>query len=124
MIKKLEHVGIVVSDIEKSISFYQEVFDLLLRHREYLNDTVELAFLHHPSQPDMEIELISGKIVEHNEGKVHHIAFRVENLEEELLRLKELGVELTDENPRVVMRYVKIAFLKGPDGEILELVER
>jgi lactoylglutathione lyase len=77
-----------------------------------------------PSQPDMEVELVSGRAVEHREGKVHHIAFRVENIEEELLRLKEKRIELTDEKPRVVMGNVKIAFLKGPDGEILELVER
>lgn len=124
MIKRLEHVGILVTDMEKSLSFYQEVFDLVLRHREHLNDTVELAFLHHPSQADMEVELVSGRTVEHSEGKVHHVAFRVENIEDELLRLKELGIALVDEKPRVVMESVKIAFLKGPDGEILELVER
>jgi lactoylglutathione lyase len=124
VIKKLEHIGIMVTDMEKSLAFYQEVFGLVLRHREHLNETVELAFIHHPTQPDMEVELVSGKKVDHNEGKVHHVAFRVENMEEELLRLKDLGVELTDEESRVVMGNVKIAFLKGPDGEILELVER
>lgn len=124
MIKKLEHVGIIVTDMDKSLAFYQKVFNLVLRHREQLNNTVELAFLHHPTQPDVEVELISGKIAEHVEGKVHHVAFRVENIEDELLRLKALGVELTDEKPRLVMGDVKIAFLKGPDGEILELVER
>jgi lactoylglutathione lyase len=124
VIKKLEHVGIIVTDMDKSLAFYQKVFNLVLRHRKQLNNTVELAFLHHPSQTDVEVELISGKIAEHVEGKVHHVAFRVENIEDELLRLKALGVELTDEKPRLVMGDVKIAFLKGPDGEILELVER
>ena len=121
---KLEHVGVMVSDMEKSLQFYQEVFGLILRRREKLSEQIELAFLHHPDQPNMELELISGRQIHTQDGLVHHIAFRVENISEELIRLKNLGVNLTDESPRTVMDNVKIAFLRGPDGEILELVER
>lgn len=124
MINKLEHVGIMITDMDTSLAFYTSVFGFVLRHREKLNETIELAFLHHPGQPDMEIELVSGRNIEHIEGRVHHIAFRVSNIEEELIRLKGMEVELMDQEPRLVMGNVKIAFLKGPDGEVLELVER
>jgi lactoylglutathione lyase len=53
------------------------------------------------------------------------LAFTVDNIESELVRLKESGVHLLDEKPRSVLRdTVKIAFFNGPNGEKLELVER
>jgi lactoylglutathione lyase len=58
------------------------------------------------------------------EGIVNHLAFSVENVEEEMTRLKQLGVEFDNDIPRVVLGGVKIAFFTGPDGEVLELVER
>ncbi len=121
---KMEHVGIMVNDMDESLAFYQNILGLELRNREWLNDTVELAFLFFPEQPSVEIELVYGGKVE-NEGIVNHLAFTVENIEAELVRLKEAGVKLVDEEPRGILNdTVKIAFFQGPNGEKLELVER
>lgn len=43
---------------------------------------------------------------------------------EEIERLKRLGVSFLNDLPRVVLGEVKIAFFTGPDGEVLELVQR
>ena len=121
---KMEHVGIMVNDMDESLAFYQNVLGLKLRNREWLNDTVELAFLYFPEQPSVEIELVFGVQVE-NEGIVNHLAFTVEDIEAELVRFKEAGVKLIDEEPRSILKdNVKIAFFSGPNGEKLELVER
>jgi lactoylglutathione lyase len=121
---KMEHVGIMVNDMDESLAFYQNILGLELRNREWLNDTIELAFLFFPEQPSVEVELIYGGPVE-NEGIVNHLAFRVENIEAELARFKEAGVKLVDEEPRSILNgTVKIAFFQGPNGEKLELVER
>jgi len=121
---KIEHVGIMVKDMDESLAFYQNILGLQLRNRQWLNDTVELAFLFFPEQPSAEVELVSGGAVE-NEGIVNHLAFTVENIESELVRLKEAGVKLVDEEPQSILNdTVKIAFFKGPNGEKLELVER
>ena len=121
---KMEHVGIMVNDMDESLAFYQNILGLELRNREWLNDTIELAFLFFPEQPSVEVELIYGGPVE-NEGIVNHLAFRVENIESELVRFKEAGVKLVDEEPRSILNgTVKIAFFQGPNGEKLELVER
>jgi lactoylglutathione lyase len=121
---KMEHVGIMVNDMDESLAFYQNILGLELRNREWLNDTVELAFLFFPEQPSVEVELVYGGRVE-NEGIVNHLAFRVENIEAELVRFKEAGVKLVDEEPRSILNgTVKIAFFQGPNGEKLELVER
>ncbi|UOF92430.1 VOC family protein [Fodinisporobacter ferrooxydans] len=124
MIKRFEHVGILVSDMERSLAFYKEVFGLQLRLRAALNEQVELAFLYHPDQPDFEVELIGGKAMDAKEGFVNHLAVRVENIDAAMERLKQLGVKMRDEVPRVILNRVKIAFFEGPDGEALELVER
>ncbi|MBS4176636.1 VOC family protein [Lederbergia citrea] len=120
----MEHVGIMVNDMEESLTFYQNILGLKLRNREWLNDTVELAFLYFPEQPSVEIELVFGVQVE-NEGIVNHLAFTVNDIEAELIRFKEAGVKLIDEEPRSILNdNVKIAFFHGPNGEKLELVER
>jgi lactoylglutathione lyase len=41
---KMEHVGIMVKDMDESLAFYQNILGLELRNREWLNETVELAF--------------------------------------------------------------------------------
>lgn len=125
MIKGLEHVGIRVRDMERSLQFYQEVLGLQLRSREKINEKVELAFLFHPNQPDMEVELIQGEEDGRmSTGRVHHLAFLVENMEDALAKLKGAGVKLEHEEPQVVLGNIKIAFFEGPDGEVLELMER
>jgi lactoylglutathione lyase len=124
MILRAEHVGINVSDMEKSLRFYGDIFGFKVRRRSKLADTVELAFMAHPGEPDFEIELIAGPVMEHDEGKVNHLAFRVSNMEETVQQLREKGVQFDTPEPRTVLGDVKIIFFKGPDGEKLELVER
>ncbi|WP_026677386.1 VOC family protein [Fictibacillus gelatini] len=125
MIKKLEHTGIMVSDMDRSLDFYQNVLGLKLRLREALNDEVELAFLAFPGEDAVEVELIGGRGVGEQEGRVNHLAFSVDNIEAELERLASFRVKLVDESPRSILNgTVKIAFFEGPDGEKLELVER
>lgn len=123
MIKHMEHTGIVVSDMERSLAFYQDILGLTLRRRAFVNDDVELAFLYFPNHPQTEVELIC-RPMEPSEGLVNHLAFRVDDIEAELSRLRELGVTLSDETHIVILGDVKIAFFEGPDGEKLELVER
>ncbi|WP_077567444.1 VOC family protein [Paenibacillus ihbetae] len=69
---KIEHVGIMVNDMNEYLAFYQNILGLKLRKREWLNETVELAFLFFPEQPSVEIELVHGGPVE-NEEIVNHL---------------------------------------------------
>lgn len=111
--------------MDESLAFYQNILGLELRHREWISDSVELAFLFFPEQPSVEVELVYGGGPVENQGIVNHLAFTVENIEAELVRFKEAGVKLVDEEPRSVLGgTVKIAFFQGPNGEKLELVER
>lgn len=81
--KKIEHVGIMVKQLETSIAFYEQVAGLKLRGiQPHANGVIRLAFLSHPDAPDIELELIEG----YNaglpaEGKVHHVAFTADDIE-------------------------------------------
>ena len=67
-----------------------------------------------------------AKFLEKKGPGVHHIAFRVENIEEALAELKEKGIRLIDEKPRKGAGGAKIAFLhpKATNGVLGELCER
>jgi len=121
MLQKVEHIGIQVRDLDRSIKFYTEVLGLTLRRRVRLNQTTELAFM---LVGDSELELVckSTEYTYAKEGIVNHLAFRVEDVAAVLERLRAHGVELIHQQPVVLDKLgSRIAFFWGPDGEKLEL---
>jgi methylmalonyl-CoA/ethylmalonyl-CoA epimerase len=67
-----------------------------------------------------------AKFLEKKGQGFHHVAFRVENIEEALEELKEKGIKLIDEKPRKGAGGARIAFLhpKATNGVLVELCER
>ena len=69
-----------------------------------------------------------GKYLESNEGKprVHHIAFQVDNLESAMEEVRQKGIRLIDEKPRIGAGGVRIAFIhpKASSGVLTELCEQ
>jgi lactoylglutathione lyase len=124
-VKKIEHVGVMVKDLETSIAFYRDVVGLELRGMlVHTNPEITLAFLGFPGTNETELELIHG----YNdslpaEGKVHHIAFTVDDLDGEIERLKKLGIAFIDENVTTLPNGSRYIFFRGPDGEWLEFFE-
>ncbi|MFC0189236.1 VOC family protein [Fictibacillus aquaticus] len=123
MIKGLEHTGIMVSSMEKSLDFYCGILGLELIDRyEHPIVGVDLAFLGKDGK--VLVELIAGYPVEvHTEGKVHHLAFTVDGISEKLEQLKSHGVTLKDEQP-IELPTGYYFFFYGPDGEYLEFFEQ
>ncbi|TDT50311.1 methylmalonyl-CoA epimerase [Fonticella tunisiensis] len=132
MIHKIDHIGIAAESIEKSLKFYSEQLQIECEDIEYIeSQKVKVAFL---PLGDSEIELLEGTdddsviknfISKRGQG-IHHIAFRVNSLEEEIKRLKELGIVFINENPSYGAGAAKIAFLhpKSTGGVLVELCER
>ena len=122
--KKLEHIGVMVKNMDESIRFYTETIGMRLDRRVPLNESLELAFLTFPGQENIEVELIGrfdGTLTEN--GIVNHIAFTVDDIEGEIARLKAAGVTMIDNEPRTILHGIKIAFFYGPNGEKLELFQ-
>lgn len=132
MVKKVDHIGIAVSNLEESVKFYEDILGLKLQGIETVEEQkVKVAFL---PVGDTEIELLEpttpdspvAKFIENKGQGVQHIAFRVDDLEKALEEMKKLGIRLIDEKPRYGAGGARIAFLhpKSTNGVLVELCER
>ncbi|MBM7693892.1 lactoylglutathione lyase [Peribacillus deserti] len=126
-INKLDHIGIMVRDMDKSITFYQDVIGLTLKDRLlHTNGVIELAFLGFNNEGETEIELIKGYNDSlPNEGIVHHFAVKSEVIEEEFRRIKGLdNVEVIDDEIITLPNGYRYFFIYGPDREWIEFFQR
>ena len=132
MVKKVDHIGVAVSNLEESIKFYEEVLGLKCQGTEVVEEQkVKVAFL---PIGDTEIELLEAtepdspiaKFIEKKGQGVQHIAFRVDDIEKALEEMRSLGIKLIDEKPRYGAGGARIAFLhpKSTNGLLVELCER
>lgn len=128
----VDHIGVAVKSIDEALKFWEGTLGVKCHGVEEVADQkVKTAFL--PIK-DTEIELLEGtseespvsKFIEKKGEGIHHMAIRVENLEAALAELKEKGVRLIDEKPRLGAGGAKIAFLhpKATGGVLLELCQR
>ena len=118
-----EHVGIQVENIEKSIKFYQEVVGIELID-QYLHPDGDknLAFL--GVNNEIIVEFIEGYNANLPvEGKVHHIAFKVKDIEGEQERLEGAGVVWINKEITTLPNGSKYIFFRGPDQEWIEFFE-
>jgi methylmalonyl-CoA/ethylmalonyl-CoA epimerase len=132
MITKIDHIGIAVKDLEAGLGTYAGALGLeSVGTEEIPEQKVVVAMvmaggvkieLLQPTQPDGPIAKFIGK---RGEG-IHHIAFRVRDIDGSLEKLESLGVSLIDKKPRTGAGGSRIAFLhpKGTHGVLVELVER
>ncbi len=133
-ILQIDHLGIAVNTLEEGKKFWGDVLGLKLEGTETVQEQkVTTAFF---PVGESEVELLVStepdgpiaKFIERNGGKggFQHVAFRVENIDEALAELKEKGVKLIDEKPRLGAAGCKIAFLhpKATGGVLVEISER
>lgn len=124
-VRRIEHVCIMVKNLEKSIRFYQDVVGLdLIKKMGHPNPELKLAFLGFEESQETIMELIEG--YNNNlpaEGKVHHICFKVNSLEEEIERLKSLDITFLTEEIETLPDGSRYIFFAGADGEWIEFFE-
>jgi lactoylglutathione lyase len=122
LITHLHHTGILVDDLDRSVAFYQGTLGLTLHDRRPFR-SVELAFLG-PPDGGTTVELIAGGERHGHDGVVEHVAFAVGDFDAAVARLGERGVVFTTPEPIPIWDDRRILFFRGPDGELLELVEQ
>ena len=126
MIKKMEHVAIIVTDMDKTIQYYSDMFSFKVRLRGS-SKTREMAFLYLGEQPSVEIELIRdiNPIGDYNKsGIVNHLAFTVENINEAMNHYKKKGITFLSPEPQPTLEGGRMILFYGPSNELLQLVER
>lgn len=113
----IDHIGIAVEDLDEAIAVYNEQFEMRIQYRETVEEQgVEAVLL---EVGDAHIELMRplgpdtpvGKFIEKRGLGMHHVAYRVDDVQAELDKLKALGVELIDETPRIGIRNSTVAFV-------------
>lgn len=128
----LDHIGIAVNSIEAAFKSYEQSFGAKISHREkVLDQGVEVAFIDTPSgtiellSPLDEKSPVAAFISKRGPG-LHHIAFKVDKIQDLLSELKSRGVTLIDESPRKGARGKLIAFLhpKSFGGVLVELCQK
>jgi len=127
---KIDHIGIVVRDIEAALKVYEAALDLpLLGIEELADQQVRVAFLPVGEsnielvQPTSDDSGVAKYLAKRGEG-IHHICIRVKEIEATLARLEAHDVQLIDREPRLGA-YGQIAFVhpKGAHGVLIELIE-
>lgn len=131
MLERIDHVAFAVADLDAAVRHYQSAWGLSLVHREVVGDQgVEEAMfalgqsflqLIAPTSPASTV----AKFLERRGEGLHHIAYRVDDLEAELAAAPGRGLRLIDKAPRAGGRGTRIAFLHPATnhGALVELVE-
>jgi len=131
MLDRIDHVGVATEDLEGAIALYEGTFGMPVAHRETVESQgVEAVLLDvgeghvellRPLGPDTPV----GKYLEKKGPGLHHVAYAVGDIDDVLGKLKDSGVQLIDEEPRVGIRDSRVAFLhpKATNGVLTEIVE-
>jgi methylmalonyl-CoA/ethylmalonyl-CoA epimerase len=129
-VTKINHVGIAVANVDEALKFWRDILGIELDHVEDVpSSKSKVAFL---PVGDSDVELVYpasedapiNKFIAERGGGIHHLCIEVDDISAMLTNLKEKGVRLIDEEPKV-MPGRKMAFIhpKSTGGVLLELYE-
>lgn len=130
----LYHIAIAVNSLSDAEKLYEDVVGLEITHREEIPEQGVRATMLQPSgKTGTAIELLEAidesspiaKFIEKKGEGIHHICFYVDDIEKSLKELKDKGVRLIDEEPRIGAYNSKVAFIhpKAMNGVLVELAE-
>jgi len=131
MIKKIEHLGIAVKDIESS----NKLFAKLLGKKHYKTESVdsESVITSFFKLEDQKIELLQStsndstiaKFIKNRSEGAHHLAFHVDDIKKETIRLKKEGFVFINETPKIGADNKLIVFMdpKSTNGILIELCQ-
>ena len=128
----LDHIGIAVGDLRQALAFYRDALGLEVEPSEEV--PAQGVRVHFVPVGEATIELIEptsadspiARFIEKRGPGVHHVTLRVDDLRDVLARLRERGIRLIDEQPRVGAEGALIAFVHpaSTHGVLVELKQR
>ena len=131
MPKKLEHIGIAVSNLDESEKLFEKLLGTTsYKREEVLSEGVITSFF---QIGDIKIELLAAtkadspiaKFIEKKGEGIHHLAFESENITTELSKMNQNGFTLINDSPKNGADNKKIAFLhpKSTNSVLVELCQ-
>ena len=131
MFGEIDHIGVAVEDLDESIAVYRDRLGMREQHRETVEEQgVEAALLEiggshvellTPIRPDTAV----AKFLERRGPGMHHVAYRTDDIDDALARMRAAGLRLIDEQPRTGIRDSRVAFVhpKSTGGVLTEIVQ-
>lgn len=127
---KINHIGIAVANIDESLKFWRDALGIELSHIEDVpSQKAKVAFL---PVGESEVELVNpttddsgvAKFIAERGGGMHHLCIEVDDIEGVIANLKEKGIRMIDEEPKVLPGR-KMAFVhpKSAGGVLVELYQ-
>ena len=131
MLKKIEHIGIAVKNIEQANNLYSGLLGVAPYKSEIVaSENVITSFF---KTGESKIELLEGtsaessvrRFIEKKGEGIHHIAFEVDDIKTEMARLKNLGFTLLSDHPQKGADNKLICFIhpKSSHGVLIELCQ-
>jgi methylmalonyl-CoA epimerase len=131
MFSRIDHVGVAVQDLDAALSLYATTYAMELVHRETVTEQgVEAVLL---DVGENHVELLAplgddtpvGKFLAKKGPGIHHVAYQVTDIDATLASLRDAGLRLIDEQPRIGIRGSRVAFLhpSATGGVLTEIVE-
>ncbi|WP_298319918.1 methylmalonyl-CoA epimerase [uncultured Aquimarina sp.] len=128
---KIEHIGIAVKDIDEANTLYEQLLGVPPYKQEIVeSEAVVTSFF---KVGDNKIELVAstkedgpiGKFISKKGEGIHHIAFDVDDIEQELKRLENEGFQLINKIPKKGADNKLVAFIhpKTTNGVLVELCQ-
>ncbi len=125
----IAHIGIAVPDVESALAFYRDVLGVAVRGPE----TADGARIVHLEFGDSDVELLEpleadspiGRFLARRGPGIHHVCYRVGDLDAALAACRAQGYTLIDDTPRLGAGGCRIAFVhpKATNGILIELTE-
>ncbi len=127
----IDHVGIAVDDLDRALALYADSFEMALAHRETVTEQGVEAVLLDVGESHVELlrplgpETPVGRYLSRKGPGLHHVAYRVTDIEATLAQLAADGMALIDTEPRTGIRMSRVAFVhpKATGGVLTEIVQ-
>jgi catechol 2,3-dioxygenase-like lactoylglutathione lyase family enzyme len=111
MFGRIDHIGVAVDDLDAAIELHTRAYGMELVHRETVSS--------------QGVEAVLLDVGENRGPGLHHVAYQVADIDAALASLRDSGVRMIDEEPRIGIRRSRVAFLHpaASGGVLTELVE-
>ena len=130
--KKIEHIGIAVKDLDVSAPFWKDVLKISHKGKETVAQEGVITDIYDTGRGKVELlkSMSSNSVIEKflkNSGEgIHHVCFEVKNINKAILELKDLNINVLSEHPTTGVEGNKVVFIhpKSTGGVLVELAEK